>query len=251
MNLNPKTGESGGNKSGVDMNFGLNKGEIGRAVSEGMGELDVSSADTIVRALNYKEVASVCVAVSVIRENTVKLIEGKQIKEGKFQLHSTRIYTYDENKRPVEACLYEQSYLEDIKPPKTIRLHNIWPNTNDQYDGVIPDIEMHKPLEFPLTRQFPDVRTPKSMDDMIKRATIVHTSRIEKEAALHDRKIECDERKKSLKAAQYQMDVARTEKSRKTAAEHGCHVLIPCPTNGNIKIIVINCSTLEHHRTYF
>jgi hypothetical protein len=243
--LNQKIGESGGGKSGLNMNFGLCKGNIVRAISEGTNKLNVTSADTIVRALLCKEVSAVCVGVSVLRENATERIEGKQIKDSKFQSHSTRIYKYDDFNKPVEAYLHEQSFLKKwsnsnaqcnhAKPSKTIKLDKIWSNSNAQCDHVISDVEIHTPLPFPLTKQFPVVRERMSMAAMIKRATTIHTSRKEKETALNNRKEEAaliNRKEESVKNAQYHLDVVRTEKIRKAAEARGCNVHITRSTLG-------------------
>jgi hypothetical protein len=216
------------------MNFGLCKGNIVRAISEGMGKLDVSSADTIVRALLYKEVSAVCVGLSVLREGATKLIEGKQIKDAKLQTHSFRVFVYDENKKQVEAHLYEQSFMPDAKPSLTIKLDKIWNNSNADYDNVIPDVEVHPRLPFPLTRQYPIEREVISMKDMIINATTIHTSRIEMDIAMNDRKEAAEIKKKSAETSQYHLDNVRSEKIRVAAAERGCTVRIPCSTLGKI-----------------
>jgi hypothetical protein len=232
-----KTGEPGGNKSGVDLSFGLCKGEIGRAVSEGMGELDVASAATIIRALHYKNVKVVAVAYQVLRENTTKLIEGKEIKDGRFQAHSFREYYYDENKRPTSACLYEQSLLKDVKAPMTIQLASIWKNSDYQYKGVIPETDMFKPLEMPITREYPIRSEPKTMDMMIKSSTETATSRVDKEAALRERKLMYADKKKSVQTAQFRQDNAKTEEIKQFAAEQGLQFKIPCPTKGDKRTV--------------
>lgn len=232
-----KTGESGGNKSGVDMSFGLCKGEIGRAVSEGMGELDVASAATIIRALHDKNVKVVAVAYQVLRENTTKLIEGKEIKEARLQSHSFRKFYYDENKRPTFACLYEQSLLEDVKAPMTIQLASIWKNSDNQYKGVIPDTDMFTPLEMPITREYPIRRETKTMNMMITSSTATETSRVDKDAALRERKLMYADKKKSVQTEQFCQDNAKTEDMKKFAAEQGLEFKIPCPTEGEIIFI--------------
>jgi hypothetical protein len=90
---------------------------------------------------------------------------------------------------------------------------------------------------------FNHLREKISMINMIKGATIIHTSRIEKETAKHERFQAGEERKKSVRAAQYQLDVAKTEKIRIAAENRGCKVQISCPSAGKIEIPFINYSS--------
>ena len=59
---------------------------------------------------------------------------------------------------------------------------------------------MHVPLPVRLTRHKPDRREPPTMEEMILNATQTHTSRLEKETALYDRKLVSTGKKTAVKA---------------------------------------------------
>ena len=106
------TGESGGGKSSLDMNFGISKTATKRRVAEGQGGLDVCDPVTLARALNYKPLKkTVSYAITFSRQDAKDHIMNKSAKDARLQSHLTRHYIYDEDGMPTAVHIEEQSFL--------------------------------------------------------------------------------------------------------------------------------------------
>lgn len=172
------TGESGGGKSSVDQIFGICKVELKRRVACGRGDLDISDAITLARALNYKPIKkTVNYAVTFSREGVKDPVLNKSAKEARLQSHSTRSYMYDEEGLPTYAHIEEQSYLPVEGAEKLVELRGMWPASVTPFLDIIPASVM-----------LGNTVAPQILEP-IASATSVYVSKVDKDSGLHERKL--------------------------------------------------------------
>jgi hypothetical protein len=228
-------GESGGNKSNVDMNFGLCKSEISRGVKECTGKLDITCPRTLARALNYKNIfGQISYAAHVARSEATEPKLNTKIVNAKLQSRSTRIYQYNEiDKTPISVTLYEQSYLG--ANPKVVPIPQAWEKVTS-INNIIPTAHKLPPLPPPdmgnnasqMIGNIPSIHV------LINNATANQTTRKEKDDMQSDRRKSAEEKLLAAKASQEEIDENWSQQITRIAEIRGIKSYIHCSTNGNL-----------------
>lgn len=195
------TGESGGGKGSLDMNFGISKTATKRRVAEGQGGLDVCDPVTLARALNYKPLKkTVSYAITFSRQDAKDHIMNKSAKDARLQSHTTRHYIYDEDGMPTAVHIEEQSFLPVGGVQKMVMLEGMWPDTAFPYPEIIPT---------PMLLS-PEINIP----DAIVAASTIVVSRAEKDRGLQSRREENEARAtiaREIKEMRNQMWIKKAE----------------------------------------
>ena len=119
------TGESGGGKGMVDVNFAVEKNEILKQVLRGQGTLDIKYADSAVAVLNARQKPHTVAYKAELTRNSLKPMRGNKSITG-LQSASHRKFIYDEvTKLPTRIDCYLQSGL-NAKADFSIDMKGRW-----------------------------------------------------------------------------------------------------------------------------
>lgn len=226
--VNHYTGESGGGKSSVDQVFGICKEELKRRVTLGMGSLDISDAVSLAKALNYKDIKkTINYAVTFMRADVKEPAQTKTSRDAKLQSHSTRSFEYNTDGMPTKVCIEEQSYLPESGPQKYVVLEGLWAGVDFPYAQIIPQaIKLESCADS--TRSIPGPAE-------LKNATSVYVSRLDKEAAIMERKIEYNAKLSANKEVEVERKRYWENKAMRHAQCCGVKLMVLCSDAGCVR----------------
>jgi hypothetical protein len=234
------TGESGGGKSSVDQVFGICKEELQRRVTLGMGFLDISDAVSLAKALNYKYIKkTINYAVTFMRADVKEPAQTRSSRDAKLQSHSARQYEYDTNGMPTKVYIDEQSYLPDSGPQKYVSLQGVW-DVDTPYSQIIPQaIKLESCVD-------PSRNAPGPAE--IINATSVYVSRLEKETALLERKMEAEVKKAANKEVEEERKLYWENKAVRHAQKCGVKMMVLCSTPGCVRQFTSHGRLRQHEQ---
>lgn len=240
--INHYTGESGGGKSSVDQVFGICKEELKRRVTLGMGSLDISDAVSLAKALNYKEIKkTINYAVTFMRTDVKEPGQTKSSRDAKLQSHSARQFEYDSDNMPTKVYIDEQSYLTDRVAQKSVSIEGIWGSAQSPYTEIIPQaIKLDSCTDTSR-------RVPGSED--ISNATAVYMSRLEKEAAMLERKVQAVAKMTANKDIEDERKLYWENKAQSHAQYCGVKLMVLCSTSGCVRQFTSHGRLRQHERS--
>jgi hypothetical protein len=222
------TGESGGGKSSVDQVFGICKEMLKRRVTSGMGQLDISDAVTLAKALNHKAIKkTVNYAITFMRSGIEEPAVTKSSRDAKLQSHSSREYHYDECGFPTKVDIDEQSYLPVLGTRKSITMEGVWSDTQYPFLKIIPT-----PMKLDSCN---DTSRCVPGPAEIMEATSVMIPRAEKEAGIQQRKITAIAKVTAVKEEEIERQCYWENKAMSHAIQCGVTPMILCSTPGCIR----------------
>jgi hypothetical protein len=222
------TGESGGGKSSVDQVFGICKEMLKRRVTSGMGDLDISDAVTLAKALNHKAIKkTVNYAITFMRSGIEEPVQTKSSKDAKLQSHSSREFHYDEFGFPTRVDIDEQSYLPVPGSQKSVTMEGVWDNLQYPFSQIVPT-----PIKLDSCN---DILRGVPGPAEITEATSVMIPRAEKEAGILQRKTTAIAKVAAVKEEEIERQHYWENKAMSHAIQCGITPMILCATPGCIR----------------
>jgi hypothetical protein len=227
------TGESGGGKSSLDMNFGIGKTATKRRVAEGQGSLDISDPVSLARTLNHKPLKkTVSYAITFSRQDAKDPILNKSAKDARLQSHSTRHYLYDDDGMPTAVHIEEQSFLPVGGEQKMVTLQGMWPDTAFPYPEIIPDSMLLSPeINIPVA---------------IVAASSIVVSKADKDRGLQSRREENEARAMIGRESKEMRNQMWVKKAEDDAILCGLSPYVLCSTAGCIRQFT-SAARLDQH----